>query len=74
MGCTVPTIYETVIEYVREIFTHPSPSKLQEKFKVTCIFRSTVWGVQSLTSGGNYGAMDLPTGTILKRFQGWLRS
>ena len=45
MGCTEPTSDNEKIEDVREISTHPSPSQLQEKFKVTCVFWITGWGV-----------------------------
>ena len=51
VGCTVPTIYDTGMEDVREISTHPSPSQLQEKFRVPCVLRRMGWGVRRITSG-----------------------
>ena len=68
MGCTGPTRDYAVIEDVSEISTHPSSSQLQEKFRVPCAFRSTVWGVRRLTTGEIVGEMDLPPGQIVEAF------
>ena len=45
VGFKGPTRDDTGIEYVREIYTYPSPSQIQEKFRVPCVFRSSDWGV-----------------------------
>ena len=63
MGYTGPNRYDAGIEDVREISTHPSPSKLQEKFRVPCVCRRTSWGVRRLA-----GAMDLTPGPIVEAF------
>ena len=38
VGCTGPTSYDAGIEHIMEISTHPSPSQLQEKFRLPCVF------------------------------------
>ena len=68
MGCTGPSINDAGIQNIRNIFTHPLPSQLQEKFVVPFVLWSTGWGVQSLTIGEMAGAMDLPSGPIVKAF------
>ena len=41
VGCTGPTSDDTGMDDVRDIYTHPSPSQLKEKFIVPCFLRRT---------------------------------
>ena len=68
VGCTGPTSNDAGIEGVRDIYTHPSPSQLQKRFGLPCIFRSTGWGVQRLATGEIVGAMYLPHSSIVEAF------
>ena len=68
MGCIEPTSDDAGMEYIREIYTHPLPSQLQERLRVLCIFRSTGWGVRKITTGGIVGEMDLSPRPIVEAF------
>ena len=49
--CTGKSRNYSGMEEVRDIPTHPSPSQLQERFRVPCVFRSTGWGYEDLPQG-----------------------
>ena len=68
MGCTGPTRNDAVIEDVRYIYTHPSPSQLQKRSRVPCVLRSTGWGMRRLTTEEIAGAMGLPPRPIVEAF------
>ena len=64
--CTGKSRNYSEMEEVRYISTHPSPSQLQERFRVPCVFQRNGWGVRRLTTGEILGEIDLPPGPIME--------
>ena len=48
-GCDPPRQGSAAVCGVREIVVYPPPSKLQDSFRVPCVFRSMVWSIRNIT-------------------------